>query len=248
MLQLELDPRFMPGECSVEEIELSRNAILRRRVIGGGIEWRKEKRYRSITFDTALLSLLNSAYYTLQKQSDAKGYELDLLAGQALKKTLPFVLGKKGYFETLDQFKQGMFIRIMRHVVIDHYRSESRSHKEPKDLDDQLVTETKKRKTEGFQPTLFRLTEGQTRTEQIMEQSLADLRDPDSVFKLGSEYLKRSPRYRQRALELRSQNPHFSSRDIVQILTLEGFKEFKDSTIRVWELRAARAQKYLTSA
>lgn len=246
MVQLELDPKFIYPERAAE-IEFLRSTILRRRVLGGSGEWRKEKRFSPISFDVALSSLLNISSHYLGKQTDAKGHELDLLVGRALKRTLPYLQGERGHFESLGDFSWRMFMSITRHIAIDHYHNESRGHKEIiKDPDGQLPTETRKRKAEGFQPTLFRLSEKRTKTERALDKLLADLEDPFAV--LGSDYLNNFPKYRQRALELRFKNPQFTSKDIIRILVFEGYREFEASAIRVWVLRFKKAQKqYLLS-
>jgi len=225
MIQLELDPRFMQPK-RFSEIEAARNQILRRRVTGGGGEWRKERRLAPISFDKALQSLLNSAYHTLERETNARGYELDLLVGRVLRRSLPYLQGEKeSDFETLGDFKRIMFYpNILEHIIIDSYQSESRSHKETqkpfppeKNSKSQQPMETTKRKTEGFQPTLFRLSEEQTGSEKAIGQLLADLKNPDRVLGSGSDYLRKSP-IRRVALELKWQNPQFSSEDVAQIL------------------------------
>lgn len=250
MVQLELDPRYIQVERTAE-IELHRITILRRRVTGGSGEWRKEKRFTPISFDVALSSLLNSSYSYLRRQTNTKGYELDLLVGQALKKSLPYLQGEKGDFESFNHFKWRMFMSIVENLGIDHFHSNLRSRREmnkffPSEIEDlevQLPAETRKKNAEGFQPTLFRLSQEQTRAELAIEQLLADLKNPDGVLGLSSDYLKSLPRYTQRALELRWQNTHFTSGDVVEVLRLEGYRKFNESTIRVWELRAKRAQR-----
>lgn len=238
-MQLELDPIYIRVERTAE-IELRRNTILRKIVTGGSAEWRKEKRFRPITLDVALSSLLDSSYRYLRRNTGANGYKLDLLVGRTLKKALPYLQGEEGHFESFGDFKWRMFMSITRHVVVDHYHNKSRSHKETRYPDDQLSAETRKRKADGFQLTLFRLGKDQTRTEQVIAQVLADLKNPERVS--GTDYLVNSPRYRKRALELRLQNQQFTSRDIVEILRGEGYREFEESSIRIWVLRAKRAQ------
>ncbi|OGE44335.1 hypothetical protein A3B45_03585 [Candidatus Daviesbacteria bacterium RIFCSPLOWO2_01_FULL_39_12] len=241
MLQLELDPRFMPSERSAEEIELYRSTILRSVIKGGDIEWRKEKRFRPISFDSALSSLLASSYHNLGRQSNAEGYELDLLVGQALKKALPYLQGERGNFESFFHFKNRMFMSMLEHMVIDHHRSSLRHLEDVKKPDNQLPRGAGTNRAEGFQPTLFRLSEEQTKVEKAMESLLADLQNPDAVMR--PEYVGRLPRYRQRALELRFQYPDFSSTDIAKILELEGYRRFASSAIRVWVFRVKKARK-----
>lgn len=239
MVQLELDPRYLQPERFVE-IDSARSQILRVRASRG-------TNFKSVSFDFALSTLFEKALnYFKSNPLLTEGCDLDLLASYTLKQALPFLEGKEGRFNSLRDFRGSMFGVILKHVVFDQHRRESTPPRKHGEIDNSSCKEVKRGSREGFQPPLLRLGGGQTREEQTMEQLLADLRNPDNV--LGSDYLRNSPRYRRRALELRFQYPHFTSGDIVKILTLEGYQEFTKSAIRVWELRAKRAQrqKYLT--
>lgn len=245
MVQLELDPRYLQPERSVE-IDSNRSKILRKVIVGGGLEWRKTRRYHPILFEEALSTILGSSYDYFERSTEIRGEKLDLLVGRVLKRALPFLQGEKGNFESFSHFMKTMYGSIVHHVAVDQYRvRKTVEHKRGEDSDNQLTNKERRRsRAEGFQPTLFSLKRARQisiQNEPISSQLLADLKDPDAV--LSPEYLSSLPMHRQRALELRYRNPHFTSADIVQVLRLEGYGEFNESAVRVWKLRARRTQK-----
>lgn len=235
MVQLELGPRFIQPERFFE-IESARNQILR-----VGVYSRWGTRFKEVSFDFALSTLFKRACTYFRENLFTQGCDVDLLASKVLKQALPFLEGEEGHFNSLGHFRNSLFRTILKHTALDKHRRALSSPRKHEETDDFSYKEVKRVNREGFQPTLFRLSEEQTKEEQVMELLLEDLKNPDGV--LRPDYFRNSLPHRQRALELQLQYPHFTSGDIVKILTLEGYGEFDQSSVRVWKLRAKRAQR-----
>lgn len=240
MIQLELDPRFMYPEHS-SEIEDTRSQILRTKFHN-----RWGPKFKEISLDYALSDLYKTAFDTVKNNPELEKSDKDRVINSCLIKALPYLQGvlqgEEEPFDSISHFKH-MYKKMVHNTAITEYRKKQAFSRQASELDNLAEPDLPTRTTrninrEGFQPVLIRLEETATQKQETMKRLSEELGSP---VVLRSDYLNSRP-YRTRALQLWCENPHFSSRDVVKILRLEGYRKFNDSSVRVWFLRYKRAQ------
>lgn len=214
MVQLELDPRYLHPE-RFSEIDFNRSRILR--IAGKSQHWMEKGDFEVISLDYALLTLLEGAYSYFNRFTTAKSFELDMMVGKVLIKSLPFIQGEQGKFNSFRHFTHSLFRRTLSHISQDRYRHLHRGHVEVKASTKSHSSEGITRGIVGFQPSLFRLESNKK----------------DGTYVLP-DYISVLPAYELKAIRLKADQPGIRSSDIANVLAGDGEGEFSPDTIRVW--------------
>ena len=236
MVQLELDPRYLYPE-RFSEIDSARSQILRM-----GTHW---GRLKPVSFDSALSTVYEKALTYFGDNPFTKDSNLDLLASNSLKQTLPFLAGEAGHFKSLANFRdRGFFWTILKYAALNQHRGRLIIPRKYEEIDYSSSKKIRLGHREGFQPTLFRLKRESTEDdERAVRRLLADLQNPVKILRPDEDEF---PIYRRRALELWYQHG-FRSADVVSVLAFEGLGKFDNSAVRVWAKRYRDSQRELNS-
>lgn len=230
MAQLELDPRFVcPNQTA--QIDFNRSQILRRS--GKGKKWMEKGDFEVISFDRALSALLEDSYSYFGRYTDARGHELDSMVNRTLKKSLPFIQGEQGKFNSFGHFTDSLFRRILSRTSQGRYRHMHRKHVEVNASKKSPPSEERvTRRADGFQPSLFRLeSNNKARTHVLTAHLIADLNNPDGAL---PDYILQLPAYTKRAVSLMVEQPDIRSEDVANVLVAERYGKFSPNTIRGW--------------
>lgn len=244
MLQLELDPKYMPNKRSAEEIEFYRAQILR--IYVRDSEGKNHFHPISLSLPVALSILYKVSDKYFKQISDDDGDDLDDWVERVLKKSLPFLQGVKGDFRSFPDFRRAFFEReILYHLAIDRHRLIMRQKGEYQPVDPFPSKEVRKSRLEGFQPPSLNQEVRQSLDLSTNKQFRAGLKDSGRVLIRGDMFNRWEPDYfskisqtRQRALSLWLQNPSLKYVHIASVLKEENLGEQKEATIRMWVMRA----------
>lgn len=246
MLQLELEPKYMPNNRSPEQIGFYQSQILRIFSSGGRRKLENENYYHPISLDRALGTLYGKSYKYFKQVSDDDGSDLDKWVGKVLSKSLPFLYGIEGDFRSFTDFRRAMFDReILYHSAVDRHRLITGQKGKDQLVDPFPLREVRKRNLEGFQLPLLNLIRVKHPLVDLSanEQFMADLKNSERVlrgdmFSWEPNYFSRLSQHKQKALDLWLKYPPLTCVQIVQVLKEEDLGEFPSSTVRVWVKRA----------
>ncbi len=243
MVQLDLEPKYMPNDRSDKEIEFYRTQILRI----SGTDTKKANHFHPVSLFEALSTLENVSYKYFKQVRDDAGSDLDFWVEKTLTRSLPFLQGAKGDFRSFNHFRGTYFERqILFHLGIDRHRLIMRQQGKHQLVDSFPSKEVRKRNLEGFQPPLLSREKVKDPLVDLFvnKQFLAGLNNPmgalrGDIFSCWEpSYFSALSPYKQRTLNLWLYFPSLTSYEIANVLKTEKLGEFPASSIRVWVKRA----------